>query len=420
MSLHPQQPIPPVPDDTARVARAAFRTRNPYLILRDRLGTLFTDADFADLYPKRGQPAYAPWRLALVTLMQFREGLSDRQAAEAVRGRIDWKYLLALDLADPGFDRSVLCEFRGRLLGNAAVDRLLARVVDAAREDGLLKARGRQRTDSTHVLAAVRSLNRLELVAETLRAALNDIAVAAPDWLRAFAPSDWHERYDKRVEERRIPEVGPKRDAYVAQVGADGFRLLDAVAGADAPPEAAALPAIGMLHRVWARHFERTEGGQDGDGQDGGARLRPVQGRGPGDRLESPYDTEARFRTKANTTWTGYMVHFTETCDAEAPRLVIHADTTPANVHDALRTAPIHAALAAKDLAPSEHLVDSAYVSADHIIAAHRQHGIALVGPGRPDLSWQSHTEGAFTAADFTVGWDRQKARCPEGKDSAG
>ena len=223
MSLRPQQPIPPVPDDTARVARAAFRTRNPYLILRDRLGTLFTDADFADLYPKRGQPAYAPWRLALVTLMQFREGLSDRQAADAVRARIDWKYLLALDLADPGFDRSVLCEFRGRLLGNAAVDRLLARVLDAAREDGLLKAGGRQRTDSTHVLAAIRSLNRLELVAETLRAALNDIAALAPDWLRAFAPSTWHERYDKRVEERRMPEVGPKRDAYVAQVGADGF-----------------------------------------------------------------------------------------------------------------------------------------------------------------------------------------------------
>ena len=126
MSLRPQQPIPPVPDDTARVARAAFGTRNPYLLLRDRLGTLFTDADFADLFPKRGQPAYAPWRLALVTLMQFREGLSDRQAAEAVRARIDWKYLLALDLADPGFDRSVLCEFRSRLLGNKAVDRLLA------------------------------------------------------------------------------------------------------------------------------------------------------------------------------------------------------------------------------------------------------------------------------------------------------
>ena len=436
MSLRPPQPIPPVPDDTARVARAAFRTRNPYLILRDRLGTLFTDADFADLYPKRGQPAYAPWRLALVTLMQFREGLSDRQAAEAVRGRIDWKYLLALDLDDPGFDRSVLCEFRGRLLGNTAVDRLLARVVDAAREDGLLKARGRQRTDSTHVLAAVRSLNRLELAAETLRAALNDIAVVAPDWLRALAPADWHERYDMRVEERRISEVGPKRDAYVAQVGADGFRLLDALARPDAPPDAAALPAIGTLRRVWARHFERIEGGQDGGGQDGGARLRPVQGRGPGDRLESPYDTEARYRTKASTTWTGYMVHFTESCDPGAPRLVVHADpiakrspggstreagARPANVHDALRTAPIHAALAAKNLAPSEHLVDSAYVSADHLISAHTQHGIALVGPGRPDLSWQSHTEGhSPLPISPWIGTDRRRAARKARKAPAG
>ena len=95
MSLRPQQPIPPVPDDTARIARAAFRRGNPYLLLRDRLGAVFDDAGFAELYPKLGQPAYAPWRLALVTLMQFREGLSDRQAAEAVRGRIDWKHLLA-------------------------------------------------------------------------------------------------------------------------------------------------------------------------------------------------------------------------------------------------------------------------------------------------------------------------------------
>src|SRR3978361_898789 len=120
MSLRPQSALPPVPEDTARVAQTAFRRGNPYLLLRARLGTVFADTEFADLYPKRGQPAYAPWRLALVTLVQFREGLSDRQAAEAVRARIDWKYLLALELTDPGFDYSVLCEFRGRLLQHEA------------------------------------------------------------------------------------------------------------------------------------------------------------------------------------------------------------------------------------------------------------------------------------------------------------
>jgi transposase len=177
-----------VPEETVRVARAAFRTGNLCILLRDQLGAVFKDDDFADLFPKRGQPAYAPWRLALITLLQFREGLSDRQAAEAVRARIDWKYLLGLDLDDPGFDHSVLCEFRGRLLAGQAAERLLARVVEAAREGGLLKTRGRQRTDSTHVLAAVRELNRIELVAETLRAALNAIAVVAPGCPRS-APS---------------------------------------------------------------------------------------------------------------------------------------------------------------------------------------------------------------------------------------
>jgi len=420
--LVPSQPLPPVPDDTVRIARAAFRRGNPYVLLRDKLGALFTDADFADLYPKLGQPAYASWRLALVTLMQFREGLSDRQAADAVRGRIDWKYLLALDLADAGFDFSVLCEFRGRLLQHGATERLLARLLDAAREGGLLKAHGRSRTDSTYVLAAVRHLNRLELVGETLRAVLNTLAVAAPDWLRAIAPADWHERYDRRVEDMRLPEAGSKRDAYAVQVGADGFALLDALDRADASLGVCELSEVAVLRRVWARHFERAGAGDDTTGgqQAGGrVRMRPVQGRGPGDRVESPYDSDARFRSKRGTSWTGYMVHLTETCDENMPRLVVNTDTTPANVHEAPRTGPIHDALAAKGLAPSEHLVDSAYVSADHLIAARTQHGIDLVGPGRQNLSWQSRSGGeAFTLADFTVDWNRRVARCPEGKES--
>ncbi len=235
MSLCPQAGVSPIPEQTVQVARAAFPRGNPCLLLRDRLGTVFNDTDFADLYPALGQPAYAPWRLALVTLMQFREGLSDRQAADAVRGRIDWKYLLALELADAGFDHSVLCEFRARLLRHEAGERLLGRVLDAAREGGMLKARGRQRTDSTHVLAAVRDPNRLELLAETLRAALNAIAAIASDWLCTLTPPEWQQRYGRRVEDMRLPETAPKREAYACQVGADGYRLLDALADPKVP-----------------------------------------------------------------------------------------------------------------------------------------------------------------------------------------
>ena len=180
MSLKPP-PIGPVPELTAYVAHAAFPDGNPYLSVRDALGTFYDDERFAGLFPDRGQPAEAPWRLALVTVLQFAEGLPDRQAADAVRGRIDWKYALGLELTDPGFDFSVLCEFRARLLAGGAERLLLEAMLETCKGHGLVKARGRQRTDSTHVLAAIRTLNRLELVGETLRAALNSLATVAPN-----------------------------------------------------------------------------------------------------------------------------------------------------------------------------------------------------------------------------------------------
>jgi transposase len=187
LSLKPC-PVPPVPELTAFVARAAFPKGNPYLRLRDELGTVFRDDDFTDLYPRRGQPALAPWRLALVTVLQFRENLSDRRAADAVRARIDWKYLLGFELTDPGFDFSVLSEFRSRLLAGQAGERLLEKLLEQCKTSGLVKARGRQRTDATHVLASIRVMNRLELLAESLRAALNELTAWAPEWVKGVAP----------------------------------------------------------------------------------------------------------------------------------------------------------------------------------------------------------------------------------------
>lgn len=162
MSLQPSV-IEPIPEETARIALAAFPKENLYLLMRDELGTLFNDLDFATLYLRRGQPAFAPWRLALITIMQFLENLSDRQAAEAVRSRIDWKYALGLELSDSGFDYSVLSNFRARLIENNQQTLLLDRIIELFRERKLLKERGKQRTDSTHVLAAIRVMNRLEL-----------------------------------------------------------------------------------------------------------------------------------------------------------------------------------------------------------------------------------------------------------------
>jgi transposase len=176
-------PIEPVPPETARVAQAAFPKGNRYLRLADELETLFTADAFLALFPAHGQPALPPWRLALATILQFAEGLADRQAAHAVRRRIDWKYVLRLELTEPGFDASVLSEFGTRLVVGAAESLLFDTLLTWCRERQLVKARGRQRTDSTHILAAVRALNRLEVVGETMRHALNTLAVVAPEWI---------------------------------------------------------------------------------------------------------------------------------------------------------------------------------------------------------------------------------------------
>ena len=182
MSLKPEL-IPEIPDETNRVAKAAFPKGNIYMRMRDELGPFYQDEEFLSLFPHRGQPAYSPWRLALVCVMQYVENLSDRQAADAVRARIDWKYALSLELTDPGFDYSILSEFRQRLLDGGLEQHLLDMMLTRFNESDLLKTRGKQRTDSTHVLASIRVLNRLENVGETLRVALNSLAAAAPEWL---------------------------------------------------------------------------------------------------------------------------------------------------------------------------------------------------------------------------------------------
>jgi transposase len=191
----------------------------------------FEDADFRTLYPARGQPGLPPWRLALVTVFQFLEHLSDRQAADAVRGRIDWKYALGLELTDPGFHFSVLAEFRARLVAGKAEHLLLDRMLERFKARDLVKARGKQRTDSTHILAAVHDLHLLELVAETLRATLDDLATVVPDWLRKVAQPVWFKRYGRRIEDYRLPKQRNAREALAIEIGRDGFTLLDAFAG---------------------------------------------------------------------------------------------------------------------------------------------------------------------------------------------
>src|SRR4051812_19603313 len=199
---------------------------------------------------------------------------------------------------------------RGR--GGAPAARPDARALQGARPG---KARGKQRTDSTHVLAAVHDLHLLELVTETLRAALDDLAAIVPDWLRTIARPDWFERYRRRVEDYRLPKGRAEREALALAVGADGFALLDALDAPEAPAAAREVPMVGTLRDVWRVHYARGEDGRPR--WRAGGELPPV-----GERLQSPYDPEAHYSTKRQMEWSGYKVHVTETCDEDAAHLV--------------------------------------------------------------------------------------------------
>lgn len=426
MSLRPA-PIGEIPAETARVARAAFPGGTVIMHLRDEFATLYEDADFCGLYSARGQPGLPPWRLALVTVFQFLEHLSDRQAADAVRGRIDWKYAPSasgagrcfadgslrdgLELTDAGFHFSVLAEFRARLVAGKAEHLLLDRMLERFKARGLVRARGKQRTDSTHILAAVHDLHLLELVAETLRAALDDLAAVVPDWLRRVAQPVWFKRYGRRIEGYRLPKRQDEREALAIEIGLDGFALLDALDASDAPAAVRQEPMVGTLRDVWRIHYAR-----EGNGPPrwrAGAELPPV-----GERLQSPYDPEAHYSTKRQMEWSGYKVHVTETCDTDAAHLITHVMTCPAMQPDMASTAEIHQCLADKELLPAAHFVDAGYVDAALLVGSQRDHGVSLEGPVRAMAKRQSEAEQAYEQRHFAIDWQRQQVTCPQGKTS--
>ncbi|GKQ37116.1 IS1182 family transposase [Streptomyces sp. A012304] len=399
-----------IPEETARVARAVFPKGCLAMRMRDVLGPVFADADFGELFPTRGRPAVSPARLALVSVLQFAEGLTDRQAAHAVRSRLDWKYALSLELTDTGFDFSVLSEFRARLVEADSGRAVFDAVLRAAGEAGLVKAGGRQRTDATHVLAATRDLNRLEFVVETLRAALNQIAEVAGDWLVTVVAPEWFDRYSVRPEDSRFPSRWAARVAHGDQCGADGMALLEAVWSAQAPPGPRCLPTVEMLRQTWVQQFHHV---------DGVVRWREPKNTPPGlIRLRTPHEPDARTGSKREVDWSGYKVHLSETCEPDAPHLITHIHTTPAPVADVVVLGDIHSALAKRGLLPDEHLVDAGYVDAGQIHHARRDHNVELVGPVQASTVRGQASGDVFDNTRFTVDWDQRRVVCPGGQTS--
>ena len=408
MSL-PSESFAPIPAETARIARAAFPKGSMAMLVRDRLAAIYHDGMFADLYPAEGQPAIAPWRLALITVLQYAERLSDRQAAVAVRGRIDWKYALALPLTHPGYDHTDLHAFRERLLAGQAAERLLWGLVEACTQAGLLKERGRQRTDSTRVLAVVRELNRLELVGETMRAALEALAVAAPAWVGEHVPAAWADRYGRRIEEARLPSGEEARRSLAETIGADGQQLLTAITAPEVPSWLQDLPAVQVLQQVWTQQYREREGC---------LRFRATKDLPAASALlASPYDPDVRWGKKRQQRWVGSLAHLTETDEEELPHLVVAVDSVAASTADQGMLPRLWADQEQRALLPGEQEADTGYVHAGVLVEA-RQRGIDLVGPVQEDTSWQARTPGAYTARHFTVDWEAMQVTCPQGRVS--
>jgi transposase len=449
MSMQPG-PWPEPAEEITRAVRAIYGGRRQVPLpvqVRDQLGEVFADAEFAGAFGARGRPGWSPGRLALVTVLQMAENLTDRQAAEQVRLRLDWKYALGLGLAEPGVDASVLCEFRGRVLAHGLEERVLDLLLAALHDKGLIKAGGKQRTDSTHVLSAVRDLNRLELAGEAVRACLEVVAVAAPGWLaEVIDVAGWAKRYGPRVDTWRLPASQTKRAELALTYGRDAVGLLTAVYHPAAPAWLRELPAVGVLRTVLLQNYAITT---DRQGREVVKRREAdTDGLPPGRlRLTSPYDLDARWGVKRDTFWNGYKVHISETCQAptpsspnattatattpattrhgqrpkrpERPNLITNVATTNATVPDAAMTEPIHQALAARHLLPDEHYLDAGYPSAELITGARATYGITLITPVGLDTSTQARANAGYDAAAFGIDWATQQATCPQGHTSA-
>jgi transposase len=446
------QPWPEPAAEVVRAVRAKYRGRRVPLAVavRDRFGELFADAEFAGAFAVTGPRGWSPGRLALVTVLQMAENLTDRQAAEAVRDRLSWAYALGLDLADAGFDHTVLSEFRSRVVAHHLEAKVLDLLLVRLTEMGLVGAGGKQRTDSTAVIAAVRDVNRLELAGESVRAAVEALSAAAPDWLaQVIDVPGWSRRYGRRIDSWKMPASKTKQDALALGYGRDGFALLGAVYAPGQPAWLRQLPAVQVLRQVLVQNYTRTTARNGREvikrrekADEGGDGLPPAS-----IRLTSPYDTDARWAAKRDTFWNGYKIHISETCATKTddetrpclavtpaarrsrgpkpdqaprrPNLITNVATTTSTLPDSKALEGIHQSQQRRGLLPDEHYLDSGYPSAELIIGSLARYGVALITPVLLDTSRQAKAREGFAACDFTIDWQAQQAICPAGKTSA-
>jgi transposase len=402
MCLKPQPPHP-IPAATAALVAGLFDDGEVYQFVGDVLFDQFHDEEFADLYPKDGQPSISPVLLSFVTIFQSLEDLSDRKTVYGLRFRFDWKYALHLPPNYRGFDHTVLSEFRQRLLKYGAESRIFNAVFAQLKQLGFYKQRGIQRTDSLSIYTHHRRLKRIELCVETMRTVIKELLHRASDWTRATLPAAWEERYAKRCKAERINDE--ERAKLAVQVGDDGQWLLNRLEQDDAA-DLRELRAVETLRDVWAVHYERGLGEH--------MRWTEHPASGGTEMVETPHDPDAHWATKRGQDWVGYKLQVTETDDADTPHLITDIAITPAAASDMGALDAIRERQAEQKTLPGERFVDSGYVSGENIKDG-RPLGEDLIGPIRTTITPQSKLPNGFSHADFQIDFESRQVTCPAG-----
>jgi len=390
-----------IPEDTAQLVEPLLRPNDLYRFVGNNVGDFLKQSDFADLYSRLGRGAISPVALSLITVFQFLENLPDREAAQWAVLRMDWKYALHVPLTWDGFHFSSLSTFRERLIEHEAEQLVFEKVLTWLRQAGYLKKKGKQRTDSTHVIGRVAHLSRLELVWETLRLALHEMEKASPTWYMQTIPASFDDSYRKRQHDWRINKNDVAR--YLQQVGQDGCWLLGQL-GPSTPVKVLEADAVVTMRQVWQQQFICAAGETQ-------TRTK-VKGK---EIIISAHETEARWSRKRSTEWEGYKLHVMETVEREGDvAFITDIMTTTANTGDSEVVDEIQTRLQERNLLPDELYVDQGYVSGPNLAHSHDA-GVTLMGPAPADVGKKPQ---GYRQADFTINLSKKTAICPLGNQA--
>lgn len=362
------------------------------------------------MYSVLGSDCIHPARIAMASVLQHAEGISDRQASERMDDSLIWKYATRTDLNETGWDPSVYCDFRTRLLNSGAADLLLDKLLHVAEEKGLIDST-KLRTDATHICSAAKLMSRIELVFECVFDCLNELMDEAPKFLLSINKEEWRKRYyTMRAYNYQVPNTDNAKQKLANTIGSDAKYILEKIDESADKERLNGLMSVQILRRVLSEQFK--------DSNDGPSFLKKEELSRAGDRIASPHDLDATCASKRGKTWLGNKVHFSETYGANAPHLIVNVKTTPAHVNDCLVLDEIHRELKTKGRKPETHLVDAGYADVDTLIKCSQHDEIDVLTRVSSGNSWQSKADKGFDLSHFIIHWDKKVVVCPAGVES--